>query len=147
MIRNVKRKLNDPHIKSFKSVATGIMGIMRRRTFMAIFWISDVAFKVCIYHVNYLLYYCFYTNLRPGGRDFRKALVINIKAQFVMRNSMLKLTTIPVWIGFNKTIDKLNMMLFFLMTTYVWARIIYHSPFLTFEGAISKGFEEVLVSN
>ena len=60
MIRNVKRKLNDPHIKSFKSVATGIMGIMRRRTFMAIFWISDVAFKVCIYHVNYLLYYyCF----------------------------------------------------------------------------------------
>ena len=98
MIRNVKRKLKDPKIKSFNSVTTdtGIMGTMRRRTFMAILWISDVAFKVCIYHVNYLLYYCFYTNLRPGGRDFRKALVINIKAQFVMRNSMLKLTTIPV---------------------------------------------------
>ena len=62
MIRNVKRKLKDPKIKSFNSVTTdtGIMGTMRRRTFMAILWISDVAFKVCIYHVNYILYYyCF----------------------------------------------------------------------------------------
>ena len=55
MIRNVKRKLKDPNIKNFKSVATGIMGIMRRRTFMAMFWISDVALKVCIYSANYLL--------------------------------------------------------------------------------------------
>ena len=94
MIRNVKRELKEPNSESFKMVATGMMGSMRRKTVIVIFWTSEVAFKISRSYKA--LFFYLYTILRPGGMDFRKALVNKINTLDVIRNIILKLIIKPV---------------------------------------------------